>query len=160
MLYLSYTGMRWMRPRCPIVGEMAIVGNKPRGATARCDEPTKVLSVSAEHFATFVEVVPMFKEIFEVSQKGYNAYNSMMREKADLTQTLADTMKSIAEGGFSTKPSTTPLTIAEGKWEKLVIKLLAVAKGEPDLAEEAAEDKAALTAAGTNTSQLDVIGDR
>ena len=37
-------------------------------------------------------------------------------------------MQAIGSGDFSTSKSTMPLTAAEGKWEKLTIKLLARAK--------------------------------
>ena len=119
----------------PWFGELAIAGSgsKPRAATAVCDDPTKLLVVHADHFATFVEVVPLFSELFQSSQKGFAAMNMLMRDKKDLTTSLGDAIRAfedIATGDFTMIKSTMPLTAAEGKWERVVTKLLAVANGE------------------------------
>ena len=112
----------------PWFGELALTKGEPRAATAVCDEPTKVLVVHAEHFAEFVEVVPLFAEMFAAAQKAYTAVNSLK----SLGLNVGESMLDIGTGTFSTQKSTMPLTAAEGKWEKLTLKLLEAAR----LAEE------------------------
>jgi CRP-like cAMP-binding protein len=112
----------------PWFGELALTKGEPRAATAVCDEPTKVLVVHAEHFAEFVEVVPLFGEMFAAAQKAYTAVNSLK----SLGLNVGESMLDIGTGTFSTQKSTMPLTAAEGKWEKLTLKLLEAAR----LAEE------------------------
>lgn len=68
----------------PWFGELALWSSKPRAATAVCDEPTKVLVVRSAHFATFLETIPTFSNMFATSANGYAVLNVMMQQQEEI----------------------------------------------------------------------------
>jgi len=63
----------------PWFGEMALLNNAPRQATAICSETTKVLIVNAADFHLFLEICPTFASMFATSATSYSALNTMMQ---------------------------------------------------------------------------------
>lgn len=131
----------------PWFGELAIMGAKPRACTARCDEPTKVLIVHADQFPQFVEVVPMFQDMFSASASSYNAINALLRQKESLGNAISASLEGVLSGGFSPvmaalEPSAAPLSVPESNWERLVKVLLRREAASEAAAEEEPESPA------------------
>ena len=55
----------------PLFGEIALWDRKPRQASARSAEPTKVLVVHKEHFPLFMALLPDMEAVFAVGNALY-----------------------------------------------------------------------------------------
>lgn len=65
--------------RYPWFGEMALVSNRPREATAASREPTTLLALPAARFTEFLQIVPDFSKIFATSVSSYTTLNRLNR---------------------------------------------------------------------------------
>jgi CRP-like cAMP-binding protein len=113
----------------PWFGELAIVGAKPRGATARCDEPTKLLMVHADNFPQLVDIVPHFQELLQNAASTYSAINSMLQDKEALGKALNSAIESqLTDAMSSAAGISMPLSAVETNWERMTRMLIALEK--------------------------------
>ena len=71
-----------MQMDLPVFGELALQG-VARAATAVCAEPTKVLIVKSDHFQSFIEVIPHFRQVVETASSAFDRINEIKQQQLD-----------------------------------------------------------------------------
>ena len=61
----------------PWFGEMALVSHKKRAATAAAVEPLKLLTLDRANFGAFMQAIPTFIDMLEVSTSAYTTINKL-----------------------------------------------------------------------------------